>query len=226
MCTTRKSGFTLGELLVVLAIITCIVLLAVPVIRSARRQANELRCVSNLRQLSNAILMFVAEHKGKLPPIAEHFPGPVYGADVPVWGPTWAEYILSKYLAGERKLLYCPDRPDFRGVPGGYYTDYAYNGELAPYDDETGLSDCLSLTSVNNPSRKILLADAGRLVGAVMVGGFYVMHDAVWLHPRHAGSTVYVSYLDAHIEKHTYIQTGASPPHDAPLGYNKFDPYY
>ncbi len=63
-----RKGFTLIELLVVIAVIALLIALLVPVLRSAREQAQRAVCLSNLRQLTLAWIVYAEEHDGKLVP--------------------------------------------------------------------------------------------------------------------------------------------------------------
>lgn len=62
-----RSGFTLVELLVVIGIIAILISVLVPTLAKAREQARSTQCLSNIRQLTNAVTMFVGEHKGWMP---------------------------------------------------------------------------------------------------------------------------------------------------------------
>ena len=60
----RRRGFTLIELLVVIAIIGILAGLLFPVFMQAREKGRQASCLSNVRQLSLAMLMYAADHDG------------------------------------------------------------------------------------------------------------------------------------------------------------------
>lgn len=63
----QTTGFTLVELLVVIGIITVLISMTMPVIKSARNAATNLRCQTNLRELSNAYRMYSQSFKDQVP---------------------------------------------------------------------------------------------------------------------------------------------------------------
>jgi general secretion pathway protein G len=64
-----KSGFTLVELLVVIAIIAVLIAMLLPVLGKVRKAAATVKCAASLKQLGNAMLMYVQENKGFMPPV-------------------------------------------------------------------------------------------------------------------------------------------------------------
>lgn len=63
----RSKGFTLIELLVVIAIIAILAAILFPVFARAREQARRASCVSNLKQLALATLMYCQDYDDTLP---------------------------------------------------------------------------------------------------------------------------------------------------------------
>lgn len=64
----RRGGFTLVELLVVIGIIALLIAILMPALSTAREHARRIKCVSNIRQLSMAWLMYANENKGRFCP--------------------------------------------------------------------------------------------------------------------------------------------------------------
>lgn len=97
----RRSGFTLVELLTVVAILGILAALLFPVFARAREAGRRTTCASNLRQLGMALKMYAQDYE-------ERFP---MGTDPAQWtnGNPKMEFVRALFpYAKERSLFYCP----------------------------------------------------------------------------------------------------------------------
>src|SRR3990172_7506145 len=63
----RKKGFTLIELLVVIAIIAILAAILFPVFSAAREKARQTSCLSNLKEIHLALLIYAGDWAQRVP---------------------------------------------------------------------------------------------------------------------------------------------------------------
>lgn len=65
--STHRHGFTLVELLVVIGIIALLISILLPALNKARESGRQVKCLSNMKQVATAIMMFANDNKGRMP---------------------------------------------------------------------------------------------------------------------------------------------------------------
>ena len=102
----RALGYTLTELLIVLAVIAVLAALLLPAFSRARASARRSTCASNLRQVGAALQLYTADADGFFPPkIAGNFVGGI--VEKTDANPSWRG-LLVPYLGGASSLE-CPE---------------------------------------------------------------------------------------------------------------------
>jgi prepilin-type N-terminal cleavage/methylation domain-containing protein/prepilin-type processing-associated H-X9-DG protein len=123
--TLSDRGFTLAELLVVMAIIAILAALLLPALSAAKTDSRRIACISNLRQVGLAVQTYSMDYNGRIPygPKAPPAVNPVdfytsTGAPTSLislqsGAAVGLGLMLSGALASQPKALFCPgnDQP-------------------------------------------------------------------------------------------------------------------
>jgi prepilin-type N-terminal cleavage/methylation domain-containing protein len=114
---SKRKGFTLVELLVVIGIIAILIGVLLPALASARAAARKTACLSNLRQLGLALLEYSARDKRGFAPIGYMIPTTAHIFTLNTTanynrtnghGPIMLGYLVSSNIIKDGKAYYCP----------------------------------------------------------------------------------------------------------------------
>jgi prepilin-type N-terminal cleavage/methylation domain-containing protein/prepilin-type processing-associated H-X9-DG protein len=177
---TSNKAFTLIELLVVIAIIAILAAILFPVFAQAREKARQISCVSNLKQIGLATMMYAQDYDETLPSGWRPPNGKTmwryslqpyvqkYGTDQ---DPNAGSYDATKYP--NTGVFTCPDQPgsNLNYGPTSYgYNAWALTSGWVDGVDADGVGGGnmigLSLAAVNRPSSIVMFADSSQINGS------------------------------------------------------------
>ena len=147
----RRRGFTLVELLVVIAIISILSAILMPVFVQGREGGRRTVCLSNVRQLTQAVQMYTQDYE-------EHLPTLGLGSE---GRGRWMWQIQG--YARNKSLFTCPHVPE-NVYDGSQWTDrtgYGWAEHLWGHNSGSPQADGYSLSEISQPSATICLGDTG-----------------------------------------------------------------
>ena len=194
--------FTLIELLVVIAIIAILASVLMPALNKAREKGRTIKCMSNLKQISTGLTLYLDDYSGYFPVYSQFAFSPA-DANVPYWN---QNLVKHKYV--NHSIFNCPtfsyssrtfdaDKVidwrythygiNFRHIAGGY----RYNGKIT--------SATAKISRIKKPSLTLVTADtylASRPDRGYVCLGDRPADDYV-VHARHSDN-INVVWADGH----------------------------
>jgi len=164
----KKNGFTLIELLVVIAIIAVLAAMLLPALSNAKMKAKGIICVSNMRQLGIAAILYGGDNHDYLP----------FNVPLDSVGHDWVAGTMSSGALPENPSG-CATNPFYLGVEGSQGFGLTLISSIGPYVKGAGVYHCPADYYLD-PTWKVLrvrscsmnMLDGDPIVGGTVSGIF------------------------------------------------------
>jgi prepilin-type N-terminal cleavage/methylation domain-containing protein/prepilin-type processing-associated H-X9-DG protein len=201
---SADSGFTLIELLVVIAIIAILAAILFPVFAQAREKARQTSCLSNLKQMGTALMMYAQDYDELLcmgwttyarsgQTVARDWTvdlAPYIKMGNPTTGATVMSGVLREDLFTANQPFYqCPSKPPSRDTRG-FRRGYGYNYWLAKVPG-------VGLAAIPRPADAVAFAEVFGEVDRVFAFRTPNADTRFFPEARHAGG-LNITFCDGH----------------------------
>lgn len=132
----KNRGFTLIEIMVVIAIIITLAGLLMPALTRARRQARRVECINNLKQIGIALHSYALDNDEKFP--------------------NSLQALIDNDYISSKEMLYCPER---RSEIAQYRYTNLSPLSVSTISDITPLAECDSANHLSPNQYNILYGD-------------------------------------------------------------------
>jgi len=199
MRQSRSGGFTLVEMLVVVAIIAILASIMFPVFSRARAAARKTACSSNLRQIGTAFELYVSDNDECFPFAYRDCPAITSPPNLNAGRLLWPEAIQP--YCKNTDLFTCPEVPQMTfgpapapGLDGG---SYGMNGFTASGRFIGAFEDPAATVLAMDSSRQAPTArNEGRTDGVALLMPGFAWNDISVRHQRRSN----VLFMDGHIK--------------------------
>jgi prepilin-type N-terminal cleavage/methylation domain-containing protein len=213
----KRSAFTLIELLSVIAVIGVLAAILIPVVGKVRKSSYDATCTSNLRQVSAAYLLMMADNKNILiPAIEAEGSGSTQNSK---WykpkgeGPKAAWSIsLASFMQGGKQWnrlndLNCPEALAAIGT-ASERSSYGFNHFVGKTNgSDGGFRGAVRMEQLSSPSQTIMFGDTKKETDIRTLQNL----DHTTLYAWH-GDSAKVSYFDGSVSSITVEEAKAKPP--------------
>lgn len=176
--SSRRAAFTLIELLTVIAIIGILAAILIPTVSKVRESARQSQGLSNIRQVTMALLTYAQDNQGRLISWNERRPNGSEGL--------WSE-ILTQYLAsGNLNIQPARTADIFRDPVAAANTvgtpphQFGFLAGFTTQNDSAALQRFRRLDSHKSPAQQIFVADAGLNADGLAHGDLWAVDGGWW----------------------------------------------